>query len=125
MPEENLSLFYDTFYADQDNNGKIYSKLINSIETEELKFTPVLSSLIERCRNSEDRLSVQSEWNQWLSGQLEEVAGINPFLPYHEVGEEISSIEAIAWVDGTRNVDTNTIVIKYCLLLVYLLLLQV
>ena len=35
MKKEDLDLFYDTLYADQ-NHGQIYSKLISSIETEEL-----------------------------------------------------------------------------------------
>ena len=101
MPQ-NIKLFYDTFYAEQDD-GKIYSKIINSIEETEYP-TPILSSLIERCQNS-DKTEIQKEWSLWVGNQLNEVASVNPYSEYVEVGEEITPTDAVAWVDGTRNVD--------------------
>ena len=103
MKEENLDLFYDTLYADKNKSEKIYSKLIEAIETED--FQPVLPSLLERCRNSDNKSSIQSSWSNWVTNQIDEVAGINPYLPTIESGVEIHSWDAIAWLDGTRNVD--------------------
>ena len=62
--------------------------MINSIEESEYQ-TPMLSSLIERCQNS-DKIEIQKEWSLWVGNQLNEVASVNPYSEYVEVGEEVS-----------------------------------
>ena len=62
----------------------------------------MLSTLVERCLNSENKSEIQNDWNRRVAEEINEIASINPYLPDLPIGEEIQALEAVAWVNGPR-----------------------
>ena len=84
--DSDLSLFFDTMYANSNNDTKIYKNFIGAMETEEI---PSLASLVEQCQGLEvsQRIQVQNRWSQQVFEQIEPIAADNPFQPDVEVGQ--------------------------------------
>ena len=100
-----MDTLYNNDFIDY-NQEKIYTKVLSSINKKE---TDELPSLIERCRGqvSSVKIKIQESWSNRIKNQLAAVAGDNPYLPSVSAGEEISALDAVAWVQGSRGLDTR------------------
>ena len=87
-------MYHDTL------DTKIYSQVLNTNQEE----SPILSSLVERCRNPDQKQLAQIDWNQRVSHAVSSIVEVNPYLANTEYGEEVVAGSAIAWLRG-RNAD--------------------
>ena len=100
MQNEDLDLLFDTLYEnDKNQDGKLYSKYISTIDSNE---EPILASLIERYRKEEESFTVQEKWKEKITSEIDAIAHVNPFLPIWEPGQEVSALEAVSWVQGSK-----------------------
>ena len=101
METEKLDLLFDTLYEnDKHQDSNLYAKYISAIEDQE---EPVLASLIERCRSEEvSNFTIQEKWKEKVTSAVDSIAHVNPFLPVWEQGQEVSALEAVSWVEGSR-----------------------
>ena len=89
-------------YNNDMNNEKYKIFLINEEKT------PVLATLVERCRNQSDfeRNQIQSAWNLKVQQELFPVAADDPYLvDGFKAGGEVSALVASSQSPGSRGLD--------------------
>ena len=76
-------------------------KELYSIQEEQI---PVLASLIEQSPKL-GKQSVQNSWNDAVSSAVQSIADYNPYTPLVQEGAEVLAVDAVAWVQGSQNLD--------------------
>ena len=96
----------DTMYPDTYHNTTKYNQIISSINKQE---DTELPSLLEQCQGqvSSVKSDIQSQWSSRINESIDAIASDNPYLPNVVPGEEISALDAVAWVQGSRGMVTR------------------